>query len=267
MSIWWLATIPGIAVLLGIQFFLLGIRVEREIKRCHYKRALKMIDGILGWSSVSVIKLQKADALFYWGHAKEAEAILRGLVQPSRSLADRVNGFERLGLILLAQGDYPEAKRSFESAAALRPTRSVAFSGLSELRLRQGLLPGQALADADQALKKHRSELSERFSAEGLAGIRGNQAWALALLGHAAESQQAIELGAREIDPKHKPELAGFHWRAGMAMLAIESRSSAVGHFRRAWDLDPEGYYGGLATEQLRQHSLDAGHPDLDTGC
>ena len=224
-----------------------------------------MIDGRLGWSSVSVIKLQKAVALFYWGHAKEAEAILRELVQPSRSLADRVNGFEQLGLVLLAQGDYPEAKQSFEAAVALRPSRSVAFSGLSELRLRHGLLPGQALADAERALKKHRSELSERFSSEHLAGIRGNQAWALALLGHAAESQQAIELGAREIDPKHKPELAGFHWRAGMAMLAIENPSSAVDHFRRASELDPEGYYGGLATLQLRQYSLDVGHPGLSS--
>ena len=212
-----------------------------------------MIDGVLGWSSVGLIKLQKAEALFYWGRAQEAEAILREFVQPSRSLADRVNGFENLGLVLLALGRYPEAKQSFEAAAALRPTRSPAFSGLSELRLRQGLVPGQALANAEQALKKHRSELSERFFSEGLAGIRGNQAWALALLGHAAESQQAIELGAVEIDPKHRPELAGFHWRAGMAMLAIESSSSAAGHFRRASELDPEGYYGGLATQQLRQ--------------
>jgi tetratricopeptide (TPR) repeat protein len=221
-----------------------------------------MIDGILGWSSVGVIKIQKADALFYWGRAKEAEAILRELVQPSRSLADRVNGFERLGLVLLAQGDYPEAKRSLEAAAALRPSRSAAFSGLSELRLREGLSPGQALADAEKALNKHRRELSERFSSEGLTSIRGNQAWALALLGHAAESQQAIELGAREIDPKHKPELAGFHWRAGMAMLAIERLSSAADHFRRASELDLQGYYGGLATQQIRQHSLDIGHSD-----
>jgi hypothetical protein len=53
-----------------------------------------MIDGILGWPSVNVVKLQKAHALFYWGRANEAGAILRELVQPSRSLADRVNGFE-----------------------------------------------------------------------------------------------------------------------------------------------------------------------------
>ncbi len=260
MSIWWLATIPGIAVLWGTQFSLYHTLVDREIKRCHYGRALKLIDGPLGWSSTDVVRLQKAGALFYWGRAQEAEVILRELVQQTRSRADRLVAHERLGLVLLALGRYPEAKQSFEVAAALRPTRSVAFSGLSELRLRQGLLPGQALAYAEQALKKHRSELSERFISGGLAGIRGNQAWALALLGHAAESEQAIELGSREVDPKHKPELAGFHWRAGMAMLAIERPSSAADHFRLASELDPDGYYGGLAKLQLREHSFDVAH-------
>lgn len=260
MSIWWLAAIASIAVLLGIQFFLYHTLVDHEIKRCHYERAVKMIDGPLGWSSTDVVRLQKAGALFYWGRAQEAEVILRELVHLSRSRADRLSGFELLGLVLLAQGRYAEAKTSFEAAAAIRSSRSVAFSGLSELRLRQGLLPGQALAAAELALKKHRGEVTERFFSKGLAGIRGNQAWALALLGHTAESEQAIELGAREVDPKHKPELAGFHWRAGMAMLAIQRPSSAADHFLQASELDTEGYYGGLARQQLREHSLDVAH-------
>jgi len=96
--------------------------------------------------------------------------------------------------------------------------------------------------------------VSERFSSEGMARIRGSQAWALALLGHAAQSQQVIELAAREIDPKHRPELAGFHWRAGMAMLAIENSPSATGHFRRASSWTLKDYYGGLAsTNSVRE--------------
>jgi len=256
MSIWWLAAVPCTAALLGAHFLLQGWRVEREIMQCHYGRALKMIDGALGWSSVSLIKLQKAAALFYWGRCEEAERILRELVDPSRAVADRLRGSENLGFVLLALGRYAEAKRSFEAAAALRPTSSAAHSGRAELRLRQGLVPTQALADAERALKNHRTDPSERFSSEAMARIRGNQAWALALLGHAAQSQQVIELAAREIDLKHRPELAGFYWRAGMAMLAIESHSSAAGHFRRASKLDPEGYYGGLARQQLGQPGL-----------
>ena len=212
-----------------------------------------MMDGVLGWSSVGLIKLQKAAALFYWGRCEESERILREFVDPSRAGADRLRGSENLGFVLLALGRYPEAKRSFEAAAALWPTSSAAYSGLAELRLRQGLVPTQALADAERALKNHRTDVSERFSSNGMARIRGDQAWALALLGHAAESQRIIELAAREIDPKHRPELAGFHWRAGMAMLAIENPSSAAGHFHRASELDPQGYYGGLARQQLRQ--------------
>jgi tetratricopeptide (TPR) repeat protein len=165
-------------------------------------------------------------------------------------------GSERLGFVLLALGCYPEAKQSFEAAAALWPTRSAAYSGLAELRLRQGLVPTQALANAEQALKNHHTDLSERGSPEGMAHICGNQAWALALLGHVAHSQQVIESAAREISPEHRPELAGFHWRAGMAMLAIESPSSAADHFHRASEFDPEGYYGGLARQQLREHCL-----------
>ena len=61
MSIWWLAAIPSIAVLVGIQFFLYHTLVDREIKRCHYGRAVKMIDGLLGWSSTGVVRLQKRE--------------------------------------------------------------------------------------------------------------------------------------------------------------------------------------------------------------
>ncbi len=214
-----------------------------------------MIDGVLGWSSADLIKLSKADALFYWGRAEEAEGIFRGFVQPSRGVARRLAGCEGLGLALLALGRYSESEQAFQAAAALWPGRSVAYSGMSEVRLRQGVEPFQALAFAERALRKHRHG-SERFFSARLASIRGNQGWALALLGRASESQQAIESGAVETDPKNRPELAGFHWRAGMAMVAMENPSTAADHFRRASELDPEGYYGGLARRQLCQQGL-----------
>jgi len=54
----------------------------------------------------------------------------------------------------------------------------------------------------------------------------------------------------------YTPEVAGFYWRAGMAMLAIENSTAAIGHFRRAAELDPEGYYGRLAAKHLSQYSV-----------
>ncbi|MGO9228774.1 MAG: hypothetical protein ACLQKA_06125 [Bryobacteraceae bacterium] len=251
MSLWWLAAIPGIALLLGMQFMLQGLRIEREIKQCHYGKALKMVDGRLSWPSASLSKSSRADALFFSGRVKEAETILRELAAPERSAADRAIGLENLGRVLLAQSRYQEARQSFEAAARFVPIRSVAFSGLAELRLLQGMGPELALRDAERALQCYRNSLIEHTARERLAAIRGTQAWALAVLGHAAESQQAIEAGEREMDPKFTPEVAWFYWRAGMAMLALEDASAATCHFRHAARLDPNGYYGRLAAQHL----------------
>jgi hypothetical protein len=59
-----------------------------------------------------------------------------------------------------------------------------------------------------------------------------------------------LKPASREMDPKHTPEVAGFYWRAGMAMLALENATAAA-YFRRAAKLDLQGYYGGLAKQRL----------------
>jgi hypothetical protein len=258
----WLAAIPGIALLLGGRFLFSGYDifrgylVEREIKRCRYGKALEILDGPLGWPSTGLWKLMRVDALFYSGRAQEAETILRGMVETEHNAAHKTLAFEHLGRVLLAQGRYDDAKRSFEAAIKLTPGRSAAHAGLAEVRLLQDVEPVQALADAERALDLHRVSLKERKIARArLAIIRGNQAWALARLGRSADAQQAIEAGAREMSPNYIPEAAGFYWRAGMAMLAIENSTAAAGHFRRAAELDPAGYYGKLAAKHLSQHS------------
>jgi tetratricopeptide (TPR) repeat protein len=259
----WLAAIPGIAFLFGGRFLfqcydgLRGYLVEREIKRCRYGKALEMLDGPLGWPSTALWKLMRTDALFCSGGVAEAETILRGLVETEHSAVHKTLAFEHLGRVLLAQGRYDDAKRAFEAVTKLMPGRSAAYAGLAEVRLMQGVEPVQALRDAERALELHRDSLAERKGArERLAIIRGNQAWALARLGRSAESQRAIEAGAREMASNYTPEIAGFYWRAGMAMLAMENATAAVGHFRRAAELDPEGYYGRLAARHLSQHSV-----------
>jgi tetratricopeptide (TPR) repeat protein len=234
-----------------------GFLIEREIKRCRYTKALQLLDGPLGWPSTGLSKLLRVDALFYSGKPREAETILRGMVETEHAAHHKTLAFEHLGRVLLAQGRYDEAQRAFEAAAKLMPGRSAACAGLAEVRLLQGMEPVQALRDAERALELYRASLAERKTArERLAIIRGNQAWALAALGRSVESLQAIEAGAREMAPDYMPEAAGFYWRAGMAMLAIENSTAALGHFRRAAELDPEGYYGRMAAKCLSRHSV-----------
>jgi tetratricopeptide (TPR) repeat protein len=262
-NIRWLAAVPGFAFLLGGSFLFhaydmfRGRRVERELKRCRYSRALELLDGPLGWLSTGLWKLLRADVLFFAGRARDAEPILRELVETEKESGHKALAFERLGRILMAQGRYDDSKRAFEAAARLKPERSAPSSGFAELRLLQDLEPAMALVDAGRALQLHGDSLLERKAAkERRATIRGNQAWALARLGRGAEAQQAIEAGLREMDLQYIPEVAGFYWRAGMAMLAIENANTAAAHFRRAAQLDPDGYYGKLAAQHLSRHSV-----------
>lgn len=48
-----------------VQFMLHGIRIECEVKRCRYGKALKMLDGHLRWPSVTLYSSLRADALFF----------------------------------------------------------------------------------------------------------------------------------------------------------------------------------------------------------
>jgi len=262
----WLGAIPGIALLFGGRLLFGGYEwlrawlVERDIKRCQYAKALQTLDGPLGWPSTGLWKLMRVDALFYSGRDRDAEKILRETIETERSVANQTLTFEHLGRVLLAQGRYDDAKRAFEAAIKLMPKRSAAYAGLAEVRLQQGAETAQALEDCERALRLYGESRAERkLARERVAMIRGNHAWALARLGRSAEASQAIAAGARDMAPDYAPEAAGFYWRAGMAMLETDNVAAAVGHFRRAAELDPAGYYGRLATKHLSRQSVWGG--------
>ena len=259
----WIAAVPGIVLLFGGQLLFglydyLRVRpIHRELSRGNYSRAFELLNGPLSWPSTGVWKNASGEVLFFSDRAREAEPIVRELAETQRDSTLRTVALDDLGRILIAQRRYDEAKRAFEASARLTPTRSRSYSGLAELRLLQGIEAQQALEDAERALQLHRKLLARRNGArEYLADIRGNQAWALAVLGRGAESQQAIDEGLREVDSSHKPSLAGFYWRAGMAMLALGNTTTAVTRFRRSAELDRDGYYGKLAARQLSEHSV-----------
>jgi hypothetical protein len=234
-----------------------GTRIEREIKRCDYTRALEMLDGLWGWPSTGLMKLERADALFFSGRIFEAEAVLNDLMDERHDAGHKTLVFEHLGRVLIARGLWDGARKMFEGAAKLMPNRSAAYSGLAEIRLIQGVEPTKALADAEQALQMHRRSMLEKKAArERLCTIRGNQAWALAMMGRGADAQKAIEEGIRDAGTSYLPEIAGLYWRAGMAMVALENMTAATGFFRKSAEIDPKGYYGKLAAQRLSEHSV-----------
>jgi tetratricopeptide (TPR) repeat protein len=251
----YLTAMPGFAMLLGGQFAFHAFerfrarQVEREVKRGAYAKAMEVLDGMLRWPPTGPWKLTRARALFYAGRPEEAEAILRELVAAERDSKKRTLALEELGRVLLAQSRYDDAKRAFEAAAKMAPTRPAAYSGLAEVRLMHGM-------EAEQALESARRARQLQADRKGLGAIWGDEAWALAVLGRSSEAQQAIEAGVKEMDREHRPEVAAFHWRAGMALLAIEQTTNAMQWFVKAVEIDPEGYYGKLAAKHRSQRSV-----------
>lgn len=248
----YVAAMPGFAMLLGGQFLFQmydrfrARRVEQQVKRADYAKARKILDGLLAWPPTALWKLTRAETLLYSGKPEEAEPILREMIETYEKTRQRMLALELLGRVLLAQSKYDDARRAFEAVITMAPTRPAAFSGLAETRLLHGIEIGQALENARRA----RQLQADR---ERLAPVWADEAWALATLGRSAEAQQALEAGARDIDRRHRPELAGFHWRAGMTLLALEQTSVAMQWFVKAAEIDPEGYYGQLAARCQRR--------------
>jgi tetratricopeptide (TPR) repeat protein len=251
----YVAAMPGFAILLGGQWLFRRFdafrarRVRREVMRGNYAGARQVLDGLLAWPATGLWKLTRAQVLFYWNKAAEAEAILRELLDAHQDTKQRTLALEELGRVLLAQSRYEDARRAFEAMIQMAPMRPAAHSGLAELRLIQGVEAGQALENVRRA----RQLQADR---KCLGPIWADEAWALAMLGQSSEAQQAVEVGARELDKQHRPEVAGFHWRVGMTMLALEQTTVALQWFVKAAEIDPAGYYGALAVKHRSQHSV-----------
>jgi tetratricopeptide (TPR) repeat protein len=247
------AAMPGFAFLLGGQFLFRQFDrfrvklVSRAISGADYAKARRILDGPLAWPPTSLWKLAQADELYYAGRSAQAEPVVREQMASNTKL--RTAAMQALGRVLLAQSRYDEARRAFEAVAKMSPSNPAAYLGKAEVRLMQGVEPEQALDDVRQARKLN----SDRAR---LAAICGDEAWALGMLGRSAEVQEAIERGAREVDRAHRPELAGFHWRAGMALLALEQTTVAFQWFVKAAELDPEGWYGQLAVKHRSDRSV-----------
>jgi tetratricopeptide (TPR) repeat protein len=221
---------------------------------CNPKMQVGDYDGALRiarWVSLGfpnpLLLHREALTLSLAGRLSEAEQRYRKALAMTAGTKYRVERLHAcLGYVLMDRGRYDEAEQSFQRAIKAGDVTGSSQAGLAELRLAQGVEAEKALEYAGQAMER-----AKRRPGKPVAGpFWSDQAWALALLGRGEEAREALAQAMRV------PEASVFgraemHWRAGMALEALQQTEEARGHFQMGHDLDPRGKYGRRCVEHL----------------
>lgn len=212
------------------------IAADAKLRVGDYDGALRRLRWA-GLGSPNAVLLHKEGlVLSLAGRPAEAETSYRRALDilDAASAYPRERLLASLGYALIDLARYAEAEKCFSRAIEAGDQTGNSQDGLAELRLVQGVEIEEALAYATQAI-----EHAQRPAYYAL------QAWALALLGRTVDSAESLAQAER------LPVSASLHWRAGMALSAMQRTEEARKHFQAARDLDPRGKYGQRSAKHL----------------
>ncbi|MCP4541549.1 MAG: hypothetical protein GY832_30835, partial [Chloroflexi bacterium] len=241
--------------------------VDAAVKRGDYDAALRRFQSVEKvWPSYASPQ-NFALILMLAGRHAEAEARLRAgapIISQQQQEVDSIQGFTLtlLSYALLEQGKYREAmlifeetvRKSIELPSARFLGNPTTYNGLAEVYLRQGIEPRRALELLDRAIAM-RGNVSSNNRLSGSiysSEILANRAWALALQHHCDESKEALAQAFQKASRKHKIEMSSLHYRAGHVMQLCGYKTEAIEHWTCARQLDPQGHYGRLAAQAMR---------------
>jgi tetratricopeptide (TPR) repeat protein len=244
--------IAVLAVLAALAFQARGvigaIWADTKMRVEDYEGALRR----LRWASLGspnpVLLHKEGLILSLAGRPAEAELCFRralGLVQGGFTYPrQRLLASQGYALIDLAR--YDDAERCFHRAIEAGDLTGNSQDGLAELRLVRGVEIEQALAYTGHAIEHAKGRADGRIPGSYYA----LQAWALALLGRGEEAREALAQAMRVPETNARTR-ASLHWRAGMALGAMQQAAEARKHFQMGHDLDPRGKYGARCREHL----------------
>jgi tetratricopeptide (TPR) repeat protein len=222
----------------------------RSLRRGRYMRALR-IATVLAWLAPGSARYlrRRGIVLLYAGRLADAEAALRKALAQGARKVDQATTLEYLGRTLTYSGRYDEAVRALDTAIRLRPRHGAASSALAEALIWKNADLERALSLTNRA-RDYEGRTTKTSGPMGLAEAWAVHAWALAVLRREAISA-AANRARHDGDEAYRPQMAGVHWRLGMAFAAAGKDSVAARNFDKAHRLDPTGLYGSLAAEAL----------------
>jgi tetratricopeptide (TPR) repeat protein len=244
----WFLIVPGAFLVIVLAYIapalILTATFHKAYARGDHRGAMRMMDQFGRFVRQSLRDDCRSLLLLYAGEAKQAELLIRSVLEnPSHSVLKNELSLT-LGQALMDQGRQGEAAAIFEQVIEGSPKRMGGYDGLAEVRILEGRA-SEALDLIDRALQAEaaRPSLVRRFEGYSQGHLWANRAWAEAAVGWRAQAEQALQR-AFEASGNHKPERAGVHYRAGMMWSVLGSPAKAGEHFRAARELDPEGRYG-----------------------
>jgi tetratricopeptide (TPR) repeat protein len=191
-----------------------------------------------------------------------------------------------LGDALLDMDRFPESRGYLEAALAFGDPTGSCRASLSDWLLLQGADPREALAWAEQVLEASTDGLGEITSAGRIGGhlaslVRADRwarrAWALAVLGRQAESQESIDFALKLADSSFAvlsryqgrggalmaktlaADRTFLYWHSGMAVLAMGQIGQAREHFKIASEAAPQLKCAARCREQLERLGTSLG--------
>jgi len=216
-----------------------------------YETALQKTEDLKeGFSKTAAHCFFRGSMLHHLGRFDEADASLREGLPLEENPSQKALVYNTLASVFMEQGRYPEAIAFFENAGRAWPDRGANHRGLAEVWLRQGRELSEALGHARQAVEIDRAasgmkkEVLDTRLGEDLAVL----AWALAAnSGDVGEVESLLAEAFPLCGIETKPILAQVHYHAARAYEVLKMPEKSREHFRRATQLDPQGFWGRLA--------------------
>jgi tetratricopeptide (TPR) repeat protein len=226
----------------------------KPLKRGEYDVALRRLARIAWFSKRAPVFFLRGTVLMFAGRNEEAEAALRQSLAGEESSVHKSLALVNIGYTLLGERRYNEAKEALEEAIELRPNGAVAYSTLAEVYLSQGIEPQKALDLLNKGLEyKRTADMQQTVDLHIFGYLFANRAWALWLLGHPAEADEALDEARKYCAVDIKPGAAGVHYRLGRVLLAEKRTEEAAEEFRQACQMDPSGIYATRSEAALRE--------------
>jgi tetratricopeptide (TPR) repeat protein len=239
-------------------WFFEQVVMNSAIRRGDYDGALRVVRRFRFCNPEGGAALrQRGLVLLIAGRFGEAEVALRRAVATLRSRAAQARALEYLGDVLLEQGRYEDAQRSYEAALHALPGFRRPYRGMAELLLRQGGDPARALECVENIVGSS-GPSRNRFTLNGQSrdDYWSLKAWALAEAGRGAEVERAVAEAIKFTTSKSGPDLAATYRRLGLAMHAMDRQAEAEEYWKKAKDADPHGRWSALARAALGEKSV-----------